>query len=58
MGADLLRVHFHGGPWAGLNKDVEPHQLMLLVHEEARTGTYTADPQSAGGRCYEWRGWL
>lgn len=61
-----VTIHFHGGPLAGQDqtKDAAPIDITISLYVDPRDrakgmrhGTYKPDPDSAGGRCYDWQGW-
>ena len=64
----MIRAHFHGGPWAGQQRDIEPVDALVtdtkvvsISFANGRRDTqvrvcgyYRRDHASAGGRCYDW----
>lgn len=59
-GERITTTHFHGGPWAGETHRLtrQPAHFNVRASVKGRTwrGRYVPDPDSAGGRCYDWQG--
>jgi hypothetical protein len=65
----VIRAHFHGGPWAGEHREIEPVDALItdtkvlsitVANGQRETkvlvrGYYRRDHASAGGRCYDWQ---
>jgi hypothetical protein len=62
----VVIVHFHGGPLSGKEMDIERPTSPILIlrpdwvpsmdwRQHYHPGSYRRDPDSAGGRCYDWR---
>lgn len=52
----MASFHFHNGPWRGLAVDISfyPDDIDEIHVPEDYSGHYEEDPDSAGGRCWDW----
>ena len=52
-------IHLHGGPLGGAQRLMPSGQSEYVFIDDVlgKRGRYVCDEGSAGGRCWEWRGW-